>query len=373
MSILRVLLLNLEKGWRGGENQILLLARYLKSHGDEVTIAYPKNTVGLKKYQLEVNTLPLPSTLSWSPVSIRLLTHFVKSHDIQVIHANSSKSHALALRVKKRCPSLKLIVHRRVATRPNNNFLTRRQYLSPLVDSYVSLSHAISKELINYGISEDKIVRIPSGVVLDRASFDKPFYKAQLAKKLNLPSSDVFIGMACALSQEKGVDVFLRFAEALLKERKDVQVFIAGTGPQETLLREQAATLGISKNVHFLGFLNPVTEYLRALDVFFMPTRRTRTFREGLGSVLLEAIAARASIIASNLDGIPDVIIDKKTGHLVEPNDPLELLNAFKNLKPAEESVIQESALKHVEYDFTAEKMAERNRMNYLKLLKLKN
>lgn len=369
MSNLRVLILNLEKGWRGGENQILLLARYLKHNGDTVTIAYPKNTIGLEKYAKELDTLALDSTSSWSGKNIRLIVDFITQNDIQIIHANSSKSHALALRVKKKVPHVKLVVHRRVATSPKTNFFTRRQYLSPLVDSYVSLSNAISDELAKYGIATEKIVRIPSGVVLDTKPFEKGIYKQQLADKIKVPSTNILLGMACALATEKGVDTFLYFAQQLLKERKDVTFLIAGAGPLEAELKQLAQTLKISDHVHFLGFLSPVTDYLRALDVFLMPTRRTKNFREGLGSVLLEAIMARTSIIASNIDGILDVIIDQQTGHLVNPNQSEEILTTFNSLQANTELQIQKNAIKHVEQDFSAEKMATRNRENYVRLL----
>ncbi|MCB0347308.1 MAG: glycosyltransferase family 4 protein [Bdellovibrionales bacterium] len=368
MENMRVLLVNLEKGWRGGENQVLLLARYLKEKQDYVAIAYPKVSTAIPRYKKEFDVLELDSTSDWRPSNINAISNYVLKHNIQILHANSSKSHGLCLRVKKKHPHLKLVVHRRVATPPSDNFFTRKKYLSKLVDSYVSLSNAISTELAAYGVPKEKIVRIPSGVIVDSSPFDKATYKEILAKKCNVSSKNTFIGMACAISIEKGVDTFLRFAK-LLENRNDVSFFIAGTGPKEEEYKRLASELMITDKVHFLGFLNPVTEYLRALDVFIMPSRQTKTFREGLGSVLLEAVQARTSIIASNIDGIPDVIIDKKTGHLIPVDDFHEMYKTFESLNSETEKSIQDNAIKHIEADFTSEIMAKRNRDNYQRLL----
>lgn len=371
MAKLHVLIVNLERGWRGGENQVLLLARYLKQQGDQVTIAYPKISTAIPRYKKEFDVIELDSTSDWRPSNVSTLSKFVRENNIQIIHANSSKSHGLCLRVKKKNPQLKLVVHRRVATPPSSNFLTRSKYVSKLVDSYISLSNAISIELIKYGVQKEKVTRIPSGVTIDKTPYDKIVYKKSLATTHNQSKDNVFIGMACAVSIEKGVDTFLYFAQALLKQRKDISFFIAGTGPKEEEYKKLAKELKISDNVLFLGFLNPITDYLRALDVFIMPSRQTKTFREGLGSVLLEAIQARTSIIASNIDGIPDVIIDAKTGHLIPVDDYSEMLKVFNSLDPQTENVIKSNAMKHIEADFTAEIMARRNRENYLRLLEL--
>jgi len=105
---------------------------------------------------------------------------------------------------------------------------------------------------------------------------------------------------------------------------------ICGSGSLEKKLQRQVKKLGLSKRVRFLGFVTraELPHILRASDIFVRPS-----LSEGLGSSFLEAMAARVSIIGSMVGGIPDLLVDGKTGFVCESNNPQSIARAVKKIQ----------------------------------------
>ena len=105
----------------------------------------------------------------------------------------------------------------------------------------------------------------------------------------------------------------------------DAILDIAGDGPERKFLEAKAASLGISRRVHFLGYRSQaqVRELLRQADVFVMAS-----FAEGLPVVLMEAMAAGVPVVATRIAGIPELVDDGRNGFLVPPGDPAKAATA---------------------------------------------
>jgi glycosyltransferase involved in cell wall biosynthesis len=119
------------------------------------------------------------------------------------------------------------------------------------------------------------------------------------------------------LVPQKNFSLFLKVASSVLRVHPGVIFVIAGTGPLESQLREEAATLGIAGHIRFLGHVTDRVGLYDALDTLMM----TSDF-EGTPMTLLEAMASGLPVVASAVDGIAEVCIHGKNALMVPPGDP---------------------------------------------------
>ena len=136
------------------------------------------------------------------------------------------------------------------------------------------------------------------------------------------------IGIVASLTDNKGhASLLLAFGE-IIKEFPKAKLLIIGDGPEMTNLHELAAKLGIQNHVVFCGVQQDVFPYLAYLDIFVLSS----IYREGLPCTIIEAMAMRKPIVASNLHGIPEAVQDNVNGLLFHPGDSSAMANALLRL-----------------------------------------
>ncbi len=135
----------------------------------------------------------------------------------------------------------------------------------------------------------------------------------------------LFVGR---LTKAKGVDILLK-AIKILKEKyqKEIKAAIVGEGYLEEELKELVMELRIDEEVEFLGVRRDIEKFMKSTKLFVLPSRW-----EGLPLAILEAMSSRASIIATSVGGIPEVIEHEKEGILIPPDDPEALARAITEL-----------------------------------------
>lgn len=364
---MHVLFVNLEKAWRGGENQIYILAQGLRQIGYTISIAYPKqNTITVNRFREVAEVIPLPSRSHLDPRSVSALRRYCRLNGVDIIDANSSRSHSLSLAVKRGTPSLRLVVHRRVASTIKNSFFTRSRYFSPCVDSYIAISQFIGNVLLNYGIPREKVLVVPSAVRPRKWTQSKDEAKRMLAERYGIPGDLIWIGSVAALSPEKGLEDIVQIANELRNSKLPFQCVIAGDGKERNALESLTRSLTLNNAVHLLGFVDDPHLLIRALDVLVVSSRR-----EGLGTVLLDAALADTCILATNVGGIPEIVIDGVTGLLYEPG---EIKDAAQKLlmalgAPHSRDSLVEKAQRHVLDRFSVENMIQLTHRHYLDLM----
>jgi glycosyltransferase involved in cell wall biosynthesis len=164
-----------------------------------------------------------------------------------------------------------------------------------------------------------------SWIVNDSSIFEQHIVSpSALRSGCQSPPRVLFVGRLCP---EKGIHTLI---SAIAQLEIPVELYIAGDGPQKSELQLQAADAGIAKIVHFLGVM-PWGERLFSLmqdaDLLVVPSTA-----EGLGLVLIEAMANGLVPIASAVGGIPDIVTDDVNGILVEPSNPDQLCKAIERL-----------------------------------------
>jgi glycosyltransferase involved in cell wall biosynthesis len=152
----------------------------------------------------------------------------------------------------------------------------------------------------------------------------------------------------------------------LRSEFPNIRVIIVGDGELRPELEAQAERLGIQDVVVFTGFRNDVAELLELFDVFVMPSTM-----EGLGTSILDALAARKPVVATRTGGIPEIIEDGRTGYLVQPKDAAALADAIARLihEPAKAARFAEAGRRIIEERFSVSRMVEATENAYYNLL----
>jgi glycosyltransferase involved in cell wall biosynthesis len=165
------------------------------------------------------------------------------------------------------------------------------------------------------------------------------------------------VGTAGPLEAVKGLPYFLSAAQKVNKVRDDVQFLIAGAGPEEANLRRLARRLKIDRQVTFAPNLRDFGPSVAAVDVFCLPS-----LQQGLGSIMLEAMAMGKPVIASAVGGIHSVIRDGETGLLVPPSQSAPIAEGILDLlrDPVRARAIGEAGRAFVKHEFRAETMVER-------------
>jgi len=190
--------------------------------------------------------------------------------------------------------------HRRLI----NNFLAR------CTDTVVAVSETVKKDVSTYdGLSEDRVRVIYNGIDTDR------FFNLNgslIRSKLGISSEAHVIGTVGRLTLQKGQKYLIDAVSALREKIPQILLLIVGDGPMRGELENHIRALGVDKNTILLGTRRDIPQLLSAMDIFVLPS-----IWEGLGTALIEAMAAGKAIIASDIPPIREIINTEKIGILV--------------------------------------------------------
>jgi glycosyltransferase involved in cell wall biosynthesis len=187
-----------------------------------------------------------------------------------------------------------------------------------LATHLIAVSHSCREFLIHSeGVAPERITLVQNAIDLGRFS-PGSVSRATARGLLGIPENVPLVAGIGRLNPQKIFSLFLRVAAAIRRARPDVRFLIAGNGPEEQSLRGEADALGLRDAVVFSGYLADVRHVYLAADVLLMPSRF-----EGLPMTLLEAMAMEVPVVASNVDGMAEVLADGEDGFLV-PSDAEE-------------------------------------------------
>jgi glycosyltransferase involved in cell wall biosynthesis len=227
-----------------------------------------------------------------------------------------------------------------------------------LCDRIVTTGEAIRTLLVErVRVPPSKVVSIPTGVDLEEFHPSR-VDPLRLRKELGLNQTTSLLGMVAVLRSWKGHLVFLQALRRMHEKHPDVQAVLVGDGPFRSVIQDAIRCHGLESHVHLLGHREDVAETLSALDVVVSAS----TAAEGIPQALLQALAMRRPVVASDVGGIPEVIRPGDTGWLVPPGDPQVLGEAILEALADREGGqrMGERGRKMVEAEYSLERMGER-------------
>ncbi|HXV14729.1 MAG TPA: glycosyltransferase, partial [Candidatus Krumholzibacteria bacterium] len=317
--VLRVLMVDSEESWRGGQAQVRLLMSGLVERGVAVTLAAPSAGELYRRCEgLAIERRPL--SLGWS--GIVALRRAMASGQFDLVHSHAARAHGMvAIARVGLSPRPYHVVSRRVdfavARSPASAWKYRRG-----ADAYIAISQGVRGVLVAGGIPPARVRVVASGI--DLAKFDGLKERAAVRAELGLSAGSFAVGNVAALAPHKAQDDLLGAAARVLAQRDDVRFFIVGEGSLRARLEGLAGELGIDGRVFFTGFRTDALDLLRAFDVFVMSS-----YLEGLGTSIMDAQALGVPVVATRTGGIPELVEDGVTGLLVPPRDPDALAAAI--------------------------------------------
>jgi L-malate glycosyltransferase len=344
---IKILHVNTEKGWRGGERQTLLLAGELQRQGLENRIACRSgDALEANARAANLETTALPTNLLRAASAL-----LGAARGCDLIHCHTGRAHgfAVALAWLHRKP---IVATRRVMFEPKRSWFTRHKYLS--VAKVVCISRSIEAQLERWGVPAALLACVPlPGTLPDRRA---------LRAQLQLPDDAAIVGCIGALTEEKDHTTLLHAAQVLHTRHRHARVIIIGDGPLLQDLQRLRDQLGLHDVVHFAGFIPEAQTLIGAFDAFVLCSRA-----EGLGSTLLDAFAAGVVVAATAVGGIPELVQNGVTGLLAPPGEPVRLAAALAQLldDAALHRRLTTAARQLVEREFTLARMAERYRRLY--------
>lgn len=262
----------------------------------------------------------------------RKLWAFANTFKPDIIHSHSQRGDLLVVLTKAFHPLHPLgvrTVHvdQMWLNRSWADFVFSRTLFPLVFDAEVAVSKAVQTRL-----NSRKIAQIFNRQAkLCYNGIDASFFSEDFQKKLRDQDSSLgprqtepCIGFVGRLAIQKGVPYLLHALYLVRRKNRRVHLLIIGAGPLESELQQQVQNLGLSEWVHFLGKRQDVMKILPQLDALVLPS-----LWEGLPTVLLEAMALRIPVIATNVSGTCEIIRDQETGILVPPKDPRALAEAI--------------------------------------------
>lgn len=331
MTELRVLHLNTEPTWRGGEQQLLYLMDGLAAHGvAQALAAQPGAPMAERARARGHDVRELRMRGEADVVAVARLSGLIKREGFTVVHAHTSHAHSLgalaaALRGKARP---KMVVARRVdfsIFRRSFFGLNHLKYLHG-VDRYVTVSHAIRRVLIADGVPAARIECVHSGIDVARIA-DAEERTAALRAELEVPGGHALVGNVAALADHKGQRYLVEAAPRVLSEHPETTFAVVGEGELRDDLVGRARELGVLERFRFTGFRADVPSLLKAFDLFVMPSHM-----EGLGTSVLDAMAAGLAVVGTEAGGMPEAIEHERTGLVCPVRDPAALAAAIAGL-----------------------------------------
>ncbi|MBN2565244.1 MAG: glycosyltransferase [Candidatus Eisenbacteria bacterium] len=269
-------------------------------------------------------------TKEFNPLGILIARRLLRG--FRLVHFNKTHPRTClpAIVAARTCGVGAVVATEHLALPPDSHFPFGRgiitllvRTVNRLIDITVAVS-SLSRDMLikNYSIPVSRIVAIRNG--MDVSRFNGPFDTDAVRAELGLGPSERVAVLVGRFAARKGHDCAL---SALAKARVDVpdlRMVFAGDGELEQEIRDQAARLGLGDGVVFAGFRRDVPRLLAASDLLLLPSED-----ECLPLVILEAMASRLPVIATDVGGISEAVEDGKTGVLISPADPDELSRAL--------------------------------------------
>ncbi|HPI92911.1 MAG TPA: glycosyltransferase family 4 protein [Deltaproteobacteria bacterium] len=304
---MRIVHINLERSWRGGERQVLYLMEGLGRLGHECRLVARRNEGFVSRVAargIPVHIVSKPYLLHGS-----LLSRF------DVVHAHETRGLQMAA-AWKGFNGLPLVFTRRVDNPPTRNPLTR--FIYGKIDRMAAISGAIGKVMTAWGFDPARIRMIPSAVETDR----EPRVETVSMLRERFGGKKV-VGCVASLEKRKDHQTLLLAASVIRRQMPDVVFVLVGDGAMRRELEEEAKRLGLT-NIVFEGYREDPYPYYGLFDLFVMTSKQ-----EGLGSAILDAFAHNVPVVATAAGGIPEIVRDGQTGLLVDVGSATQVAGAI--------------------------------------------
>ena len=267
-----------------------------------------------------VKVINLKSVSPWDVRSVLTLSKIIKEEEIDLVHTHIARADVIGgLAARLRGIPVISTVHHTYEPWENHPFYGNiyRKTLNSF-DRIIAVSEAVRKYLIRWGrVPQWKITVIHNGI-------DVSEYEQIKGLKVKEGNGNI-VGTIARLDSMKGHQYLLNAASQVIKVLPGTKFLIVGDGRERKILEDMAVDMEIKEHIIFTGWRKDVPHVLSECNLFVLPA-----LKEGLGLAILEAMASGLAVIATDVDGIKEVVEDGITGLLVStPHDTNGLASAI--------------------------------------------
>lgn len=310
------------KEWRGGQRQAFFLAQELKRKSFPFTLyAQPDSPLLNKARQAQLSVMPLKIRSEVDMRAVLRLAAAMKRRKCQLVHFHDAHSLAVGSAAASLAKVPLRIISRRVDFPLKNNLLSRKKYTKD-IDLIIAISQGVKRALVKSGLDSSMIKVVPSGI--DYTPFEEAASSDYLRQELSFSPDDFLVGIVAHLADHKGHKYLIDASRILRDKAPRIKIIIVGDGPLQLELNRQAKETQVEDMVFFLGFREDIPQILASLDLFVLSSKL-----EGMGTSIMDAMACRLPVVATEVGGIPEVVVNEKTGLLVPPKKPAALADAI--------------------------------------------
>jgi glycosyltransferase involved in cell wall biosynthesis len=255
---------------------------------------------------------------------VKRIADYAMETQADVLHAHTPRTAMIASFVAKRC-KLPWVYHVHSPTARDSTFAMLNRindwveaYSLRNADHIITVSKSLRREMLTRGHSRNKITAVANGVA----------EQTPIDPSSRLDNRQWKLGMVALVRPRKGIEVLLEAIAKLNSVRNQVSLEVIGgfeTPEYESSIRALIHRLDLESTVNLRGFTKNVPEVMRTLDAMVLPS----LFGEGMPMVVLEALACGVPVIATRVEGTPEVIRHGQEGLLARPQDPDSLSQAI--------------------------------------------
>jgi glycosyltransferase involved in cell wall biosynthesis len=348
------------EGWGGQEMRILLEMTQHARQGHGLLLLSPPGTpLSTAAADQGIEVLPQRIRHSFDLSSLWKIKKIIHEKKIEVLHTHSSVDSWVASLAGK-WAKVPVLVRTRHISVPAKSHRLNRVYQFP--DAVITTGEHIRRNLIEgYGLSEDRVVSIPTGV--DTSRFFPRAPDLSLKRSLGLSLESPIITLVAVLRTQKRHELIMAAAPRILERFPETRFLFVGDGPGRNRITQALKQQHLESYFLMTGHRQDIPEILSFSDIAVIPS-----LAEGIPQFLLQAMAMAKPVVATRVGGIPEIINSGSNGLLVPPEDPQALADAVCTLliNISKSKELGKKAHKLVEEKFTLSIMADRVYQVYL-------
>ena len=319
---MKILFVDLETEWRGGQNQALLLLTALNARGDTAELVAVKGSALGRRAAAKRVKVHFVEGYAARILAAAKIFQLTRNGAFDVVHANEPHAVTAAWLAGAQRRAV-FLISRRVGYPLSKGRVALARYKA--AQRIIAISEWVAERLASSGAPKEKLVVVYEGVEMGVLADAEARKRAR--GRWRVAEDAVLLGSVGVLLPDKGHELLIRALALLRAEFPDCRLLLAGAGPSRKMLEQLASELEVSEMVIFAGFVPDIETVYKALDVFLFPS-----FFEGLGTSLLAAMSYEIPSVAFDCCAFGEIIENGKSGLLVPQGNVEEIAHAVTRL-----------------------------------------
>lgn len=266
----------------------------------------------------DISSFSIPMGYPLDFFALFKLIKILKSTKINLLLTHGYKADILGL-IAAKIVGIPIIAFSRGDTQDNLKvrFFWKLDHIAlRFVNKIIAVSDAQRKKINNLGIGQKNTSVVRNAISVNDYPVYSSIHRSKFRQKLGINDDAIMVVSAGRMSKEKGQIYLINAIDKIYDKIANVYFVFCGDGPDRSKLEEIVSIYKINKICKFVGFRKDLPEFFNAMDIMVLPS-----LTEGLPNVVLEAFAVRKPVIASNVGGVNEIVIESQNGKLTPPAD----------------------------------------------------